>query len=123
MMAAARNEAGAQRNVADALRSVTSLAELHEILWRLAQTAGNRWTRSQVLHDLDRRFADAAEPFFDGERIRPPRELPPRPTPMDVRELDEVLADIAALSASASAREKDTNAWDVPGAEGTVGQP
>jgi hypothetical protein len=75
-----------------------------------------------VLHYVDRQFADAAEAYFDGERIRPPRELPPLPTPIDVRALDEVLVDIAALGANVSSREKGSRSRDVPATEGLVSQ-
>lgn len=77
--------------VAARLGAVDSFETLHELLGELAQAPRSRWTRTQILHYLPKRFHPQAEAFFDGERLRPAAEQPPKPEPVDAVSLDEVL--------------------------------
>lgn len=98
MTASARQSSEQGSEVAQALREVASLEALHSVLSRLAQNPGNRWTRSQVLHYLAPEFRSAAEAFFEGESLKALGDQPPRPSPIDVEELDAVIARIHKLA-------------------------
>lgn len=83
--------------VAQSLRDVQTLDELHALLASLSTDRLNRWTRTQILYYLTEEFREIAESYFDGERLKPAAEHPPRPMPIDVLELDAVLARIALV--------------------------
>jgi hypothetical protein len=83
--------------VATRLAQVGSLAELHELLSELAADPLSRWTRTQVLHYLPAEHHRASREYFDGEQLRPPREQPPAPVPVDRIGLAAALARIAEL--------------------------
>lgn len=83
------------------LAAVRTLEEMDTVLRELAANPRTRWRKSQVLHYLPPQFHEAAQPYFDGERIVAPRLLQRRQS-IDAPSLEVALSKAREFEATST---------------------